>query len=184
MQKLYKNHIFDIIAAVVSLALFIVMIPPFGIARYSLNILLAVTIGIYAYLYLVPRLTATRGTHFVIATSEFVIIILVIISLVIQQLRLVAISGVCQTIGLVLWVRGVSLTTVTYLTALDAKKPKDGLAKLIIGMVLTTVGVFLFAKPIISNAIIEWVLCLLFLVYALLFGVLAFLFWPLRKHEK
>ena len=181
MQKLYKNHIFDVVAAIVSLALFIVMMPPFGISKYALNILLAITIGIYAYLYLVPKLTATRGAHFVLATSEFVIISLVVISLIIQQMRLVEISGVCQTIGLVLWVRGVVLATVTYLSALGAKKPKSSLTNFIIAMVLTTVGALLFANPIISDAVLEWVLCILFFVYALLFGALAFLYWPQKK---
>ncbi len=184
MQKLYKNHVFDIIAAIVSLAVFIVMIPPFGIARYALNILLAVTIGIYAYLYLFPRLTSTHGVPFVLATTEFVIIALVIISLVIQQLRLVELSSVCTTVGLVLWVRGVMLTAVTYLGALGAKKPRKSLTEFIIGMVLTTVGALLFAKPIISDAVLEWVLCILFFVYALLFGVLAFLYWPQGKQAK
>lgn len=181
VQKLYKNHIFDIIAAIASLIIFVVMIPPFGIARYALNILLAITIGIYAYLYLFPKLTTTHGTPFVLATAEFVIITLVVISLIIQQLHLVEISGVCQTIGLVLWVRGVVLTSVTYLGALKAKKPHKSTTSFIVGMVLTTAGALLFANPIVSDAVLEWVLCLLFLVYALLFGALAFLYWPQRK---
>ena len=181
MQKLYKNHVFDVVAAVVSLIVFVVMIPPLGIARYALNILLAITIGIYAYLYLFPKLTTTRGTPFVLATSEFVIVTLVIISLIIQQLRLVELSSVCTTVGIVLWVRGVVLTTVTYLAALGEKKPKKNLTEFIIGMALTSVGALLFAKPIIPDAVLEWVLCILFFVYALLFGVLAFLYWPQRK---
>ncbi len=184
MQKLYKNHVFDMIAAIVALVIFVVMIPPFGVAQYALNILLAITIGIYAYLYLFPKLTTSHGTPFVLATAEFVIITLVVISLIIQQLHLVEISGVCQTIGLVLWVRGVVLTSVTYLGALKAKKPHKSTTSFIVGMVLTTVGALLFANPIVSDAVLEWVLCLLFLVYALLFGALTFLYWPQRKSDK
>ena len=39
MKRLLKNFVFDIIVAVVSLALAIVMLPPFGISAKVLNVL-------------------------------------------------------------------------------------------------------------------------------------------------
>lgn len=181
MQNIYKNFVFDIIIAVLALAVGILMIPTFGIASHALNILLAITLAVYLVVFLFGKLRRTNGTVFVFTVIEFIVISAIVIGLIFQQFRLIAISGICQTIGLVMWLRGLVMALGMYISSIASKKPRRDIPRFFIALLLISVGAFLFAKPIISDAVLEWVLCISFFVYAIIFAALAFLFAPTKK---
>ena len=56
MKKLYRNFIFDLTVALAALVLGIVMLPPFGIGVYMLNVMLAAAIVVYFLVYLFSAL--------------------------------------------------------------------------------------------------------------------------------
>ena len=184
MKKLYKSFIFDIIIAVIALALGIVMLPPFGIGQQALNILMAVTLAAYLALYTFDKIRRSKGATLILTLVEFCIIATIALALVIQQFSSLRISGVCRIIGMVMWLRGVFSALEMYISASGAKKQRYGIPKFLACVFLSTVGVYLFAAPIVSDLVLTWVICSLFFACALVFGILAVLFSPLRKAEK
>jgi len=181
MKKIYKNFVFDIIAAVVALALGIVMLPPFGIGQQLLNILLAVTLVAYLVIYLYDKLRRNKGITFVLSLVEFIVISLVAIGLVFQQFSHIEISGVCSTIGIVLWLRGMVSALGMYITASSLKKSKRTLTEFVIALFVISVGAYFFAHPIVSDLVLTWIIDIVFFLAAIVFAGLAYLFAPIKK---
>ena len=183
MQTLYKNYIFDIVIALIALALGIVMLPVFGISEIFIDIMLALALGVYLVFFLFDRLRHSRGTVFILTIIEFIVISVVAIGLVFQQFGIIIrLSAVCQTVGLVIWMRGIVMALSLYLASLSAKKPTRKLVKFIFTLVLISVGAALLTSTFIPDEAIEWVVCVALFIAALVFAALAFLFSPL-KHE-
>lgn len=183
MLTLYKNYIFDIVVAIIALALSIVMLPVFGISEIFIDIMLALALGVYLAFFLFDKLRHSKGTVFILTIIEFIVIVIVAFGLVFQQFGIIIrFSAVCQTVGLVIWMRGVVMALSLYLASLSAKKPTRSLVKFIIGIVLISLGAALITSTFIPDEVIEWVICVVLFVAALVFGALAFLFSPL-KHE-
>ena len=183
MNKLYKNFWFDLGTATLALIIGIVMLPVFGIAASVLDILLALVLVAYLVIFLFDKIKRTSGAIFVLTIIEFVLIGVLAIGLVFQQFKLIAISSVCQSIGIVVWLRGIVIAVGMYLAVHAAKKPQRNLPRFIFSLVLITAGALLISTPIIADSILEWVLCISFFIYALVFFALAILFAP-RKEKK
>lgn len=184
MQTLYKNYIFDIVIALIALALCIVMLPVFGISAIFIDIMLALALAAYLVLFLFDKLRHSKGTVFILTIIEFIVIVIVAIGLVFQQFGvIVRLSAVCQTVGLVIWMRGVVMALSLYLASLSAKKPTRNLVRFIITLALISVGASLFASTFIPDEVIEWVICVALFIAALVFGALAFLFSPIKQDK-
>lgn len=184
MGKLYKNFVFDIIAAAVCLSLGIVMLPPIGIGGYIVRILLALVLAAYLALFLFDKIRKTRGTAFILSIIEFVVVLLLILDLILEQFNVFTLSGVCHTLGLVLALRGIMSSITMYISAYYSKKKRKNLPIFLLSLFFIALGVFLFAKPILSDLVINWVLCSLFFLCFLIYGALALLFAPDRKTKK
>ena len=185
MNKLYKNFWFDLCSAIAALIIGIVMLPTFGISSNVLDILLAITLAAYLAIFLFGKLRATKGAMFVLTIIEFVLIAVIAVGLVFQQFKLISISSVCQTIGIVLWLRGVVMALGMYFSALSDKKPQSNIPRFVLALVLISGGALLVASPIVADGILEWVLSISFFVYAAIFFFLAFIFAPRKeKTEK
>jgi len=182
MKKIYKNFVFDIIAAVVALALGIVMLPPFGIGQQLLNILLAVTLVAYLVIYLYDKLRRNKGITFVLSLVEFIVISLVAIGLVFQQFSHIEISGVCSTIGIVLWLRGMVSALGMYITASSLKKSKRTLTEFVIALFVISVGAYFFAHPIVSDLVLTWIIDIVFFLQ-LSYSRVSPIFSPLSKRK-
>ena len=182
MKKLYKNFIFDIIVGVIALALGIVMLPPFSIGKYVLRILLAVILGCYLVLYLFDKLKKSRGTIFVLAMIELFAITTLIVMLFLQQFDVFN-ADVCSMLGLVLWVRGIIALIGMYFKASTAKKSRYDLAPFLMYLLFVSLGMYFFAKPLLTDNALNWIMCIFFYIAALLLGALAFVYAPMR-HEK
>ncbi len=181
MKRLIKNFVFDIILAVLSLALAIVMLPPFGISAKVLNVLLAIALVFYLLLYLLDKVVHARGNLLILLIVEFSVISLIAIGLLFQQFGIFNISGVCRILGVVLWLRGaVSLIRAYFVVGTGAKKKYS----LLIHMgyiLLLSFGAYIFASPFISDLALCWIFSVAFFVTALVFTVLAVLSSPAKK---
>ena len=184
MKKLYKNFIFDIIIAVIALALGVVMLPPFGIGQQALNILMAITLAAYLAIYTFDKIRRSKGAILVLTLVEFCIITVIALALVIQQFSPLKISGVCRIIGVVLWLRGVFSALGMYILASSAKRQKYGVIRFLICALLSAFGVYLFAAPIITDLALTWIICITFFACALIFGALGILFSPMRRKSR
>ena len=182
LKNLYKNFIFDIIVGVIALALGIVMLPPFGIGKYVLRILLAVTLGFYLVLYLFDKLKKSRGTIFVLAMIELFAITTLIVMLFLQQFDVFN-ADVCSMLGIVLWVRGVVALIGMYFKASTAKKSRYDLAPFLMYLLFVSLGMYFFAKPPLTDNLLNWIMCIFFYATALVLGILAFVYAPMR-HER
>lgn len=184
MKKLYKNFIFDIILAVLALALGIVMLPPFEIGQLALNILLAAALLAYLVIYLFDKVRRARGTIFILLALEFIVICVLILGLFLQQLKVFNVSSVCATLGLVLWLRGAVCLISLYLTASVTRKTKYSLPSFLLYLLLVSVGAFTFAKPFVSDLALTWIICIFFFLVFIAFIFLAFLYSPSKKKKQ
>lgn len=184
MPKLYKNALFDLIVALVALALGVVMLPVFEISSVCIDILLALALVAYLLLFLLDKLRTTRGTVFALTVIEFAVLALMVILLIIQQFSAAHIASVCQAVGIVLWLRGIVMTATLYISALYTKKPRTNLTELAISLLLVTLGAVLFAGNFITDLFLEWLICIALFITALVFAALAFLFHHPKENTK
>ncbi len=183
MKKLYRNFIFDLTIAITALVLGIIMLPPFGIGVYALNILLASTIVVYFLVYLWDKLKRTKGAIFLLTATECVVYFFVVIDLIIQQFSPFEALSVCRALGLVLWVRGTVSAVGMYITALSTSRKKSSLPSFLLRIFLISAGMYLLAHPLFTNLLLNWAMCILFFLSALAFGGLALLFSPGKKNN-
>ena len=181
MKKLYRNFVFDLTIAICALVLGIVMLPPFGIGVYALNILLAAAIVVYFLVYLWDKLGRTKGATFLLTVLESVVYFFVVIDLIIQQFNIFEVISVCRALGLVLWVRGTVSAIGMYITALSSSRKKSSLPSFLFRILLISLGMCLLAHPMFSNLVLNWAMCIFLYLSALAFGGLALLFSPSRK---
>lgn len=181
MRKLYRNFTFDLTIALTALALGIIMLPPFGIGVYLLNLLLAATVVVYFLVYLWDKLRVSKGAIFLLTVAECIVYLFVIIDLILEQFRLFDVLNVCRAIGIVLWARGTASIIGMYITAVTSSRAKSNLPGFILRILLICVGMYLLANPLLTPVFLNWTICILFLLSALAFGGLALLFSPVKK---
>ena len=183
MKKIYKNFVFDLIIAVVSLVLGIVMLPPFGIGKYALSILLAITLVAYFLVYLMDKLRRVKGSIFVLTLIETTIYASITLQLTLQQFGLFWQISVCRYLGLVLFVRGALSAIGMYINAVTSTHKKSKLPGFILRLLFISGGVLLMANPLINDTILNWTMCIFFFLATLAFGGLALLFAPSRTQK-
>ena len=184
MKKLYRNFAFDLTIALCALVLGIIMLPPFGIGVYALNILLAATIVVYFLVYLWDKLKRTKGAIFLLTAAECIIYAFVILDLIIEQFTTLTAITVCRALGLVLWVRGTASIIGMYINATSPSKKNASLPSFLLRIVLISSGMYLLAHPLFTDIILNWAMCILFFISAIAFGGLALLFSPVKKKDR
>lgn len=183
MKKLYRSFTFDLTVAIIALVLGIVMLPPFGIGVYSLNLLIALSVTVYFLVYLHDKLKRTRGAIFLITVIECAVYLLVVIDLILEQFRLFDVLNACRALGIILWARGTASTIGMYISAIKSNRRKDNLLGFMFRILLISVGMYLFAHPLLTPLFLNWAICILFFLSALAFGGLALLFAPSKKND-
>jgi uncharacterized membrane protein HdeD (DUF308 family) len=68
-----------------------------------------------------------------------------------------------------------------YITAITANHKKDSLPGFLFRILLISVGMYLFANPLLTDVFLNWVICIIFFMSALAFGGLALLFAPSKE---
>ena len=181
MKKLYRSFAFDLTIAITALTLGIIMLPPFGIGIYALNILFAATLTTYFLVYLWDKLKRTRGSIFLLTAIECIVYFFVVVDLVLQQFTSLDAISVCRALGLVLWVRGTVSAIGMYIIAISPTPRKKSLPSFLSRILLIFFGTYLMANPLITDVVLNWAICILFYLSALAFGGLALLYAPTKK---
>lgn len=181
ISTFYRNFVVDIIIAVLTLGLGLLMLPPFGIGQAMIDILLALTLLTNLVIHLFQKLRISKGITFTLTLVESAINAIVILCLFLEQFKLIKIGGICQTLGFILALHGIFTLIILYVTLANTKSGKYNLPDFLINLILSVVGVYLFANPIFDDLLINWVLCILLFVVTLGFIGLAILFSPIRK---
>ena len=181
MKKLYRNFVFDLTIAICALVLGIIMLPPFGIGIYALNILMAATIVVYFLVYLWDKLKRTKGAIFLLTVAECVVYAFVILDLIVEQFTSFDAITVCRALGLVLWVRGTVSIIGMYISAMSSTRKGGNLPRFLFRIFLISSGMYLLAHPLFTDLLLNWAICILFYISALAFGGLAILFSPGKK---
>ncbi len=183
MKKLYQSFTFDLIIAISALVLGIIMLPPFGIGKYALDVLLAATIVAYFFVYIFDKLKRSKGSIFVLTVIECIVYSLIIIALIFEQFRGVDAKFVCRSLGLFFWVRGTSSAIGMYIKATMYKMRKNNLPDFLIRILMISFGIYVFANPFFTDIVLNWAMCVIFFLSALAFGGLAVLFAPGKKNK-
>ena len=167
MTKLFKNYVALFIFSGILIALGVLTLPPLELP--VINFILAIGLVAYLALFLFKKLSHARGVMFVVLLVEFVIISLIAAGLVLQQFKIINVSGVSRIVGLSLWIHSAGAMIAEYHAAYvkNIKRAPLGVFSLHLG--LASFGVYMFAKPLVSDEIIAWIVA----VSALALGVAA-----------
>lgn len=184
MNRFYKVFWADILVAAVLIAVGVVMLPPIGIGDLVLDIFVCLALIAYLVLFRLDKLRRAKGSVFILVSIEFCIVSLIAIGLLLKQFGVFPIEGVCSTVGLILWLRGVTDAVSHYIVVTGAKRGKRNLSQFIIDLLLITVGVMMISRQIISDLWLNWLICIAFLLVGLVFVALAILFHPGKRRGK
>ena len=185
MKKIYTDFIADIIIAVAALAIAIIMLPPIGIGEKLLELFVALSIGIFMLPYQIFKMKRNYGKIFIITFIEVCITVILILDLIAGQFDVLNINfEVCRVLGIAVWIRAFCSLLCTYMAGFARRRSKYALPIFILGILSITVGAIGFAHPFLSNTFLTWIFCVLFMLIALAFGGLAFLYAPIKPKQK
>ncbi len=183
MKKVRRSFILCIVVAIVSLALGIIMLPPFNIAQIMSSALLAIVLGACMIAFILPEIMSTRGIICLLNFLEFILIAIVAMLLVIQEVLPFIENGTCRMLAAAIWIHGFVGIFKIYNTRIAGSK--KGLAlPLFINVVLITLGVYLFAVPFISELALNWICSIFFFVLTFLMVALSMLYAPKAASKK
>ena len=167
MAKILKNYVLLFIFSGLLLALGVITLPPLKLP--VIKFILAIGLVLYLALFLFKRLSGPRGVMFVVLLVEFVIISLIAAGLVLQQFKIIDESGVSRIVGLSLWIHSAGAMIAEYHSAYVRGAKRTPIYVFAIHLALASFGVYMFAKPLVSDEIIAWIVA----VSALALGVAA-----------
>lgn len=151
-KRVFKAVVMFIIAAI-TLALGIVIIPEVtDLGQTILHILIGGLLLVYCYGYLLPKVVSkSKNTILVLSLIELVLLTFIAVTCIIETwVNIAILTEGCLIIGLALWIRGVveSFRAYFYQKSSANKYP---VYKVILNVILITVGTWLYVTPIISN---------------------------------
>lgn len=151
-NKVFRAVLMFIIAAI-SLTIGIVIIPEvtkFG--KTVLHILIGVLLLVYCYGYLLPKVVKkAKNTILVLSLIELILLTFVAVTCIIETwVQMTFLTEGCLIIGVALWIRGVVESFRSYFYQKNSAN-KYPVYKVILNVILITVGTWFYVSPIISN---------------------------------
>ena len=181
VKKFKGDSVIYFILAVLFTALGVVLLPSItDLGQNILNVIIAVCILVYLFGYLVKKLKHAKQSIFVLTAVEFGLMFLIALGLILSQFKVIEITGGCKIVGLALGLRGcVEMFRAYYhQSSNSAKYP---LWQFMFNLAILIVGVYMFAKPFITDAQLIVVAAVVSFVCAVVFFVLGF---SARKQNK
>lgn len=170
MTKLFKNYVFLFVFSGVLLTLGMLSLPPFKLP--VVNSVLAVWLLVYLVFFLFKKLSQSYGVMFLILLSEFVVISLIAAGFILGQFKLIKTDGLCSILGLTLWVHSISALISGYYATYVGKPRCIPPYIFLIYIALTTLGVYTFADPYLSDTVVTWIAS----IFSLSVGVVSLIF--------
>lgn len=187
MIKKIKRFKFDYILYLIlglGIIAFGICLFPFvtSVGANILEVLTAIFLIIYLIGYLLPKILVKHNRY---VTSfyifEFVVVGLMALGNILSQAKILNISGVVETLGVTLFVRGLSELVVSYSAPQDHRKK---FVIFLIDVVVLSFGVFLVAKPILNDEQVLIILAVLFILLGLFSIFLSVSFWDKKPRVK
>ena len=170
MKKLSKNLVVDIILAVAFIALCVItVIPALGLGQTILNITVAILICAYIAFYLFDRFNSAPKRAKAYVLIEMILMAIIALGLIFAQFKIINIAGACAIFGFALWIHGVFGIIEAYIYRGTDKQRFYPMWYLILNIAIASFGMYIFAKPVISDNILIY-------AFAVVYGLLGLLF--------
>ncbi len=184
MKTWAKNFVFDIVAAVLFLALGLcgILLPEYGLM--ALQYLIAAALILYIIFVLFPEIRKARGKLQILVFVELALVFLIALGLVFNSLRILYLGEASQILGLILWLRGVTDICRAYLARGTESAKYYPFWRLLLFILMASFGVFIFAKLVITNVRLVFILSILCFVVALIFVYLMIMALPKKSGTK
>lgn len=145
-----------------------------------INLMIAIVIVAYLLFYLIKKAKRARyQTILILTIIEFVLLAVIALGCVLTQFKVINVGGACQILGLALWCRGVVEVFRSYYYKQDSSYPYS-LWNVVIAITMVTLGTYLFAKPLFSDVLLQWI----FSIFTALCGVILIVIGIIRKPKK
>lgn len=169
MTQAKRNGLISLIAGIALLALGIVMIPRVtSLGSSILKILIAIAIFAYVFLVLIPQFRYSKaGTVFILLLIETVLLLLIALGSILSQFNVIPVSGVFRIAGLALWLHGVVEMFRGYYRLSYGKRSGYPVWLFTLNLVLLSVGAWQFFAPLVADAVLVWILAVMFILAAL-----------------
>ncbi len=168
------DKILCFVLAVLAIAVGVVLLP--SVTQWGavmLNWVIAAGLVAYSFAYLLGVARRSGGRIKLLTIIEMVVMLLIAVGLILAQFKIFAISEVCQIVGLALALRGIVCMFKAYYYQFDSKA-KYPLLSFVVNVVILVLGVYIFAKPFVSNsqlvialAVICFIIALILIIYAI-----------------
>ena len=175
-----KKNIFiavvDFILAGLLLGLGIVMIPEVTDVG---NIILLIVIGalllVYVYYYLLVKVAKkSSGIILILTLIEMIVLTIIAVTCILSEILNKTIIGEgMKSLGLAFWIRGVVESFRAYYY--KGNTTKYPVYKVILNVILITLGTWFFISNIISNLILVWSLAVIFVIASIAMIILGIL---------
>lgn len=196
MKKLFntsksKNFWMEILLGVLCIIAAIIFAPvwkntqvPFkNWGETVIDVLIAALIVAYLAGYLWKKMILAKGIIKVLTVVEFVVLAIIALGCIFSQFDVIPVSGACRIFGLILWSRGVvELFRGYYLSKISTYRYSS--LWFFVAIAMVSLGVYLFAKPIIPNEAILWLFVLALLVFGILFVIIGCMQKPVKAKVK
>jgi hypothetical protein len=183
VNRFYKNFVADVIIAAVLTVLGIIMIPPIGIGTVVLDLFVCIALIAYLILFRFDKLRRSRGTIFILTSVEFTLVALIAIWLILKQFGILNIGGICPTVGVIMWLRGVTDAVSHYMVVTGAKRGRRNVIQFSVDLGLISLGMVMISRNLVSDLVLNWIICVAMILAGLMFAALAVLFHPGKKKE-
>lgn len=169
------DKILCFVLAVLAIAVGVVLLPAVtSWGTIMLNWVIAAGLVAYSFAYLLGVVRRSGGKTKLLTIIEMVVMLLIAVGLVLAQFQIFAVSEICQIVGLALALRGIVCMFKAYYYQFDSKA-KYPLLTFVLNIAILVFGVYIFAKPFVSNsqlvialAVICFLLAVALIVYAIM----------------
>jgi hypothetical protein len=175
-----KNWIFTLITCILLAILGVLMflsgfeVGGMHIGRDIIHIVAAVALVLYTVFALFPLVVRYRGILQGFVMGEVVILLLTAVAHIFMEYFAIPILSdlaVCSVLGLALWLRGAVETVHAYLSMREEDvKKRIPLWRLLLYILLSAVGVWQIAKPLVSDRVFIFVIGTISFIVAVIFG--------------
>ncbi len=174
ISRFKGDKVLCFVLAVLAIAVGVVLLPAVtSWGTTMLNWVIAAGLVAYSFAYLLGVAKRSGGKIKLLTIIEMVVMLLIAVGLVLAQFKIFAVSEICQIVGLALALRGIVCMFKAYYYQFDSKA-KYPLFSFILNLVVLILGVYIFAKPFVSNsqlvialAVVCFVLALVLIIYAI-----------------
>ncbi len=172
IKRFSSDKILYIFTAIIALVLGICMFPT--VTNWGLTVLnftISAIILIYVFGYLLRVLTKSSKTIKILTGVEMLIMILIAIGLILAQFKLINISEICAILGLALAMRGIVEMFRAYFYQ-HTPENRYPLGIFVLNIIFLVLGVYLFARPIISNSDLVVIFAIILVTIGAIFMIL------------